>query len=1023
MRLQQFKFHSFVIFAFLIALFCNDALALETNPNDAANKTVNIEKPQLEKPQQKTASSIDRIDLVNKQIAILKDRLIQYQKEHATLEQQLNKNDQDLMGQVSKNLLNKISLDIAVSKSNLDSLNIEVNDCQQTIIWLEKSIQDIENQLNVLNIFGLKAAPSNSINTLDLRKDLNYQKKLLSLEKARIVILRNLQNLAQNILVLKNEHYNQINNLMRSSTLLHLKQQQVKDELDYQEQQNYWLQQLTSFYQQIGKFSPGQRQYAELERRIFMANENANVAYSHSLIARYRDQIEQMKLSILRNTSISLLNEISNAVQTLAKQVSRLDSSINTRAQVLQNHITFLMQKKKVDVQSNEYINKLKLISQEYIELDKSLVHLNSHLAEFRVSLENSLQNELSSRQGLPMFSMKTMLDLGKEILLVPALTFQVAKSLMNNVIKALGSANLNLWIYLITIEAFILIAFNFIRRWLSYVIHKPSNVLDRLNAKGIFINWLQRNLIDIVVISNVLTMLSILNIPYQNSMFILYLAFVWMIFKGMITLARLYLVETLNVSDSRDVRLYKRLYWVLILGWVITTLTVFINLLPLIYELKTVFNRLFLLYLLIISLFMLRSWDVLPNIIVAHIERNHTYLRKSICLIGIFVPVLMLANSLIGLFGYVNLILTISWYESIFLFVMIGHLILRGLLSDGMEELSRLMIQYVNNGWLWTEAVLKPLDKVLRMTLFLIACVVLFLLYGWDQQSPIVERLTRLLHYKLISILNTTITPLHFIELFIVISIFYWTAKWTREFVYRLLLSRTKDMGIRNSIAILSQYTIVIVGIFICLQVLGIDLRALAVVAGMFSLGIGLGLRDLANNFACGFLILLERPLRVGDIVSVSGTDGEVTHIGSRAVTVRTWDSMELVVPNAEIFNKTFTNWTARDNTVRSIVHIKLSREDNPHHIRTIIQDTIAAQPLILKEPVFDVYLREMNDTFFTFELRYFVNIRNIKSRAEVMSAVLMDLWDAFSANGIKTPFPIQEVLLRNSQTTLGNA
>src|SRR5690606_26416806 len=123
------------------------------------------------------------------------------------------------------------------------------------------------------------------------------------------------------------------------------------------------------------------------------------------------------------------------------------------------------------------------------------------------------------------------------------------------------------------------------------------------------------------------------------------------------------------------------------------------------------------------------------------------------------------------------------------------------GLLSDGMEQLSRLLIQYVNNGWLWTEAFLKPLDKILRIALFLLAWVVLFLLYGWDEQSPIVERFTRLLHYQLIKALNTTITPLSVIKLCIVLSVLYWTAKWTREFVYRMLLSRTKDMGIRNSI------------------------------------------------------------------------------------------------------------------------------------------------------------------------------------------------------------------------------
>src|SRR5205085_11454574 len=131
-----------------------------------------------------------------------------------------------------------------------------------------------------------------------------------------------------------------------------------------------------------------------------------------------------------------------------------------------------------------------------------------------------------------------------------------------------------------------------------------------------------------------------------------------------------------------------------------------------------------------------------------------------------------------------------------------------------------------------------------------------------------------------------------------------------------------------------------------------------------MFAFGIGFGLRDLANNFVCGFLILLERPLRVGDIVSINGIEGDVTHIGGRAVTIRTWDLMELVVPNAEIFNKSFTNWTAKDNIIRSIMPIKIGRHDNPHEVKDLIQTILTDHKDVLTDPVPEVFLKEMTDT-----------------------------------------------------------
>jgi len=212
-----------------------------------------------------------------------------------------------------------------------------------------------------------------------------------------------------------------------------------------------------------------------------------------------------------------------------------------------------------------------------------------------------------------------------------------------------------------------------------------------------------------------------------------------------------------------------------------------------------------------------------------------------------------------------------------------------------------------------------------------------------------------------------------------------------------------------------LSQYAVIVIGIVFSLQVLGIDSRALAAVTAAFAFGVGLGLRDLANNFFCGFLILLERPVRVGDIIAVNEVEGEVVSIGSRAVTMMTWDHTALVVPNTEIFNKSFTNLTARDSIVRSIVRLKISRNDNPHQIQALIHEVITHNRNILADPVPEVYLKEMNDLLLNFELRYYVNIRQVRSRTMVVSSLLMAIWDAFEKHGIKPPYPQQEIFIRN--------
>ena len=139
--------------------------------------------------------------------------------------------------------------------------------------------------------------------------------------------------------------------------------------------------------------------------------------------------------------------------------------------------------------------------------------------------------------------------------------------------------------------------------------------------------------------------------------------------------------------------------------------------------------------------------------------------------------------------------------------------------------------------------------------------------------------------------------------------------------------------------------------------------------------------------------------------------------NIGSRAVTMMTWDHTALVVPNVEIFNKTFTNLTARDNIVRCIVRIKISRTDNPQRVQFIIGQVVSEMPLILTSPEPAVYLKEMSDLLLNFELRYYVNIRQIKSRTLVVSELLMSIWKAFEHHGIKPPYPQQEIFIRSDQ------
>lgn len=942
------------------------------------------------------------------QIELLKNRLVQAKSELAQLQRQQDKRIEMWMpAHVNKALLDHIELKIVVAKSNLDSINIELTDSLQSITRLEKDNQDIENQLNIFNIFGLKIARNGAPNQSTLQSELSYQQKMLATEKLRSSYLTKLQAVAENTVQLYKAQYEHVRLMLKTETLMQLKEQQAKSEINLQQQQNDWLQRLSNLYQQLNH-AQNKATYAKLENDIFYANEHANLTYLQLLMARYQDQLQELQVSVSRSSSIILLDKVSEQAQALDKQLQRLTQLFLERTQILD--------KRKAVLQENKLdLTELNILNAQYKAAIQVVTDLNQQLIVLHGTINDELKQALAARQGLPGFGTKVWLGLENEILLVPTLTFQIIKSLAHAFIKTVVMLHHGWWLLFGLLEAIWIASFYAGKQLLNRLIKgMKDHELGHINLKWLLIEVLRRCWINIALFGNIYWLFSFSGIPSQNFDIIIHLGLVWLFFKAIILITRLCLVETLHDRTGHDVRVYNRLRSIFIVGAIITALTVFLHQLPLIYEVKDFSDRLFLFFLLIVSIFLLKYWRVLPDLILPHIDHQRTYFKKVVLILGLLIPIILLVNALIGFFGFVNFILTISWYEGIFLLVLVGYLAVRGILRELMEFVSRLLIQHVSNGWLWTEAFLKPLDNVLRIVLFLAAWVVLFFSYGWNQKSPVVERLNTLLHIHLFDMLNTSFTPLSIIELAIIVSVLYWAARWTREFVYRFLLSRTKDSGIRNSIAILSQYSMIVLGLFICLRVLGIDFKTLVAVAGLFSLGVGLGLRDIANNFVCGFILLIERPLRVGDIISINGYEGEVTHIGGRAVTVRSWDHMDVLVPNAEIFSKSFVNWTAKDNIVRAIITIKINRHDSPHDVQALIYQVLDAHKNVLQEPAPEVFLKELADGLIEFEVRYFINLRQVKSRIGLRSEILLSIWEAFEKHGIKPPYPHREIYLK---------
>jgi potassium efflux system protein len=176
---------------------------------------------------------------------------------------------------------------------------------------------------------------------------------------------------------------------------------------------------------------------------------------------------------------------------------------------------------------------------------------------------------------------------------------------------------------------------------------------------------------------------------------------------------------------------------------------------------------------------------------------------------------------------------------------------------------------------------------------------------------------------------------------------------------------------GIPYAISTMLHYVILLVGFFIALGALGIDLTKITILAGAFSVGVGFGLQNVINNFVSGLILLFERPIKIGDVIEVSGNVGEVRRIGIRASVIRTADGSEVIVPNGSLISSQVTNWTFSDRQRAVEVSVSVVGGADVQRVAELLKTTAASHPDVAKEPAPRVYVVNLTAAALTFQLR----------------------------------------------------
>ncbi len=207
-----------------------------------------------------------------------------------------------------------------------------------------------------------------------------------------------------------------------------------------------------------------------------------------------------------------------------------------------------------------------------------------------------------------------------------------------------------------------------------------------------------------------------------------------------------------------------------------------------------------------------------------------------------------------------------------------------------------------------------------------------------------------------------------------------------------------------------LIHYSILALAFFLALGLLGVSLTQVTVLAGALGVGIGFGLQGIVHNFVSGLILLLERPIQVGDAVQVGSLQGWVRRIGIRASVVRTVQGAEIIVPNSQLTSEQVTNWTLSDQQRRIDLPVGLSYGAVPSRVIELLEDVARAHPRVLKSPPPQCLFLSYGDSSINFELRAWTDYA---IWIQVQSDLTAAIYNAVYAAGMAFPFPQREVRL----------
>jgi len=295
------------------------------------------------------------------------------------------------------------------------------------------------------------------------------------------------------------------------------------------------------------------------------------------------------------------------------------------------------------------------------------------------------------------------------------------------------------------------------------------------------------------------------------------------------------------------------------------------------------------------------------------------------------------------------------------------------------------------------------------------------------DAIFPIHKYIERLGDFYILRMEEIEISFLSTIKALYVLVTMWYFIRFVRELVYSWICRWGSEVEAGSWRSLISNLGILIVAMVFLLQ-LGITWKVLLPFAGALGIGLGFGLQTIFNNYISGFILIISRNLKVGDVIEIEGNAGKavgnetniiygkVVDVNVLTTRIHSVDGLEIAIPNSHFVAGKIINYTLSNELVRLHVPFGVAYSSDPQKVRKVLLDVAKRHPAVEKQPPPEVIFYEMADSALVFHLLVWVNVRKLWKTVALRSDIYFKAWDELKKAGIEIPFPQRDVWFRNT-------